>query len=85
MQPYLNRILIEEIAAQPKVRASGLEVPDTAEKEKAMKGLVLAVGDNVQYAKVGQRIVFKKYAPETFEEEGKKYLVIEEDDVLVIL
>ena len=73
---------------------SGIVLPDTAEKEKPIKGKVIAVGPGKlnekgermpMSVKVGDTVLFKKYGPDEIELEGKKYLVGDEDDILAII
>ena len=73
---------------------SGIVLPDTAEREKPVKGKVLAIGPGKMNekgertpmsVKVGDTVLFKKYGPDEIELEGKKYLVGEEEDILAIL
>ena len=73
---------------------SGIVIPDTAEKEKPVKGKVLAVGPGKYNdagtripvsVKVGDTVLFKKYGPDEVEIGGKKYLIGEESDILAII
>lgn len=73
---------------------SGIVLPDTAEKEKPVKGKILATGPGKinergekisMSVKVGDIVLFKKYGPDEVEIEGKKYLVGDEDDILAII
>ncbi|MDO8536626.1 MAG: co-chaperone GroES, partial [bacterium] len=65
-----------------------------AEKEKPIKGKVLAIGPGKlnedgkrisMSVKVGDKVLFKKYGPDEIEIEGKKYLVGDEEDILAII
>ncbi len=79
---------------EEKTTASGIVLPDSAEKEKPVKGKVLAVGPGKiqengsirpMAVNVGDVVLFKKYGPDEVEIEGKKYLVGDEDDILAVL
>lgn len=92
-KPLSNHIFIEPIEEEATTK-SGIVLPDTAEKEKPMKGKVVAVGPGKLNDKgeripmsvqVGDIVLFKKYGPDEIELEGKKYLVGDEDDILAIL
>ena len=82
-----------EAVEETKTTKSGIVLPDSAEKEKPVKGKVLAVGPGklekgervTMSVKVGDMVLFKKYGPDEVELEGKKYLVGDEDDILAIL
>ncbi|MDT0606774.1 co-chaperone GroES [Croceitalea rosinachiae] len=82
-----NRIIIEPATAETKT-ASGIIIPDTA-KEKPQKGKVVAVGDDVQdektTVKVGDNVLYGKYAGTELKWEGNDYLVMKESDILVII
>ena len=92
-QPLSNHVFIEAIK-EDKATKSGIVLPDTAEKEKPVLGLVVAVGpgkasekgDVVPMSvKVGDKVLFKKYGPDEIEVDGKKYLVGEESDILAVI
>jgi chaperonin GroES len=75
------------------VSASGLIIPATAEKEKPQQGEVISLGTGkiedgkkIDFSvKVGDKVLFKKYAPDEIELDGVEYLVIDEDDILAIV
>ena len=92
-KPLFNRLFIETIEEEA-ITKSGIVLPDTAEKEKPVKGKVVAVGPGKlnekgervpMSVKVGDIVLFKKYGPDEIEIEKKKYLVGDEDDILAIL
>lgn len=92
-QPLNDHIFIEPIGEE-KMTKSGIVLPDTAEKEKPIKGKVVAVGPGKldedgkripMSVKIGDIVLFKKYGPDELEVEGKKYLVGEEADILAII
>ena len=92
-KPLSNHLFIEA-AEQEKITKGGIVLPDTAEKEKPIKGKVLAVGPGKvsdegkvrpMSVKVGDMVLFKKYGPDEIEIDGKKYLVGDEDDILAII
>ena len=92
-KPLSNHVFLEPLEEE-KTTKSGIVIPDTAEKEKPIKGKVLAVGPGKTNEKgervpmsvgVGDVVLFKKYGPDEIEIEGKKYLVGDEDDILAIV
>ena len=84
IKPLSDRVVIEPMAAETKT-ASGLIIPDTA-KEKPQKGTVVAVGngkkDDTMTVKVGDTVLYGKYAGTELKYEGKDYLIMKEDDIL---
>lgn len=94
-KPLSNHVFIEPIIDEGTVTKSGIVIPDSAaEREKPVKGKILAVGPGKRNdkgevipmsVKVGDVVLFKKYGPDEFELDGKKYLVGDEDDILAIL
>ncbi len=93
LQPLNDRLFLES-AEEVKTTKSGIVLPDTAEKEKPVKGKVVAAGPGKlnekgervpMSVKVGDLVLFKKYGPDEIEVDGKKYLVAEEADVLAII
>lgn len=92
-KPLSNHVFIEPIE-EDRTTKSGIVLPDTAEKERPMRGKVIAVGSGKlnekgerisMSVKVGNVVLFKKYGPDEVEFEGKKYLVGDEDDILAII
>jgi chaperonin GroES len=93
LKPLSNHIFLEAMTEE-KMSKGGIVLPDTAEKEKPIKGKVLAIGPGKRNdkgeiqpmsVKVGDVVLFKKYGPDEIEMDGKKYLVGEEEDILAIL
>ena len=90
IKPLGDRVLVEPIARE-ETTASGIVLPDTA-KEKPQEGKVIAVGkgaykDGVLVApevKVGDRVLFSKYAGTEIKYEGKDYLIMRESDIHAI-
>ena len=80
-------MLIEPKEAETKT-ASGLYIPDTA-KEKPQQGTVLACGpgktDEPMEVKVGDTVLYGKYAGTEVTVEDQKYLIVRQSDILAIL
>ena len=87
IKPLADRVLIEPKEAETKT-ASGIFIPDTA-KEKPQQGKVIAVGpgkkDEPMEVKVGEEVLYGKYAGTEVTVEEKKYLIVEQSDILAIL
>jgi chaperonin GroES len=92
LKPLGDRIVIELIQTEEKT-ASGIVLPDTA-KEKPQEGKVVAVGTGrvldsgervAPEVKVGDRIIFSKYAGTEVKYEGKEYLILRESDILAVI
>lgn len=93
IEPLHDKVVIKPLNEE-EVTASGIVLPDTVDKEKPMEGEVVAVGpgkrlDNGQIAqmsvKVGDKVLFTKYAPDEVEIDKEEYLVIEEDKILGVV
>lgn len=92
-KPLSSHLFIEPIEEEQKTK-SGIVLPETAEKEKPVKGKIIAVGPGKlnekgermpMAVKVGDVVLFKKYGPDEIEIDGKKYLVGDEDDILAVI
>jgi len=87
IKPLADRVLVEPAAAETKT-SSGIIIPDTA-KEKPQKGTVVAVGpgtqENPMTVKVGDQVLYGKYAGTELQYEGKDYLIMKENDLLAIV
>ncbi|HOK51916.1 MAG: co-chaperone GroES [Bacteroidales bacterium] len=87
IKPLADRVLIEPMAAEQKT-ASGIIIPDTA-KEKPQRGKVVAVGkgtkDEPMELKVGDEVLYGKYAGTEISIDGKDYLMMRQSDVLAVI
>ena len=82
IQPLDERVLVEPLEQEEKV--GSIIIPDTA-KEKPMMGKVIAVGTDEELQKVikvGDQVIFEKYAGEEIKIEGKRHLIIERSRIL---
>lgn len=87
LKPLADRVLVEPAPAET-TTASGIIIPDTAQ-EKPQKGKIVAVGagikENPITVKVGDTVLYGKYAGTELKLEGKTYLIMRENDLLGIL
>lgn len=92
IKPLGDRVVIEALAKE-EVTKSGIVLPDTV-KEKPQEGKIVAVGtgktlENGQKValdvKVGDKIIFSKYAGTEVKVEGTEYLIISERDILAVI
>ena len=87
IKPLADRVLTKPAAAEEKT-VSGIIIPDTA-KEKPLKGEVVAVGngtkDEEMVVKVGDNVLYGKYAGTEVEFDNEKYLIMRQSDVLAII
>ncbi|TXF88127.1 co-chaperone GroES [Neolewinella aurantiaca] len=87
MKPTSDRVVIKSAPAEEKT-SGGIIIPDTA-KEKPQRGEVIAVGpgkkDNPMTVSVGDTVLYGKYAGQEVTIDGKDYLIMREDDILVVI
>lgn len=92
IRPLQDRILVKRLASEEKT-ASGIIIPDNA-KEKPMEGQVIAVGNGKVLddgklrkpdVKVGDRVLFSKYAGSEVKVDGVEHLILREDDLLGVI
>jgi chaperonin GroES len=92
IKPLADRVVVEPIEKE-ETTASGLVLPETA-KEKPQEGSVVAAGPGrvddegervPMEVKVGDRVLYAKYAGTEFKLNDKKYLILGEKDILAIL
>ncbi len=92
LKPLNDRVLVKRLESEEKT-AGGLYIPDTA-KEKPSKGEIIAAGpgkvadDGKRIAlevKVGDAVLFNKYAGTEVKIDGTEYLVMREDDILAVI
>lgn len=92
LKPLGDRVVVEPIE-QDEVTAGGIVLPETA-KEKPQQGKVIAAGPGARDedgkhvaldVKVGDKVLFAKYAGTEFKLDGKKLLILRESDLLAII
>lgn len=92
LKPLADRIVVEPMEAEEKTVA-GIVIPDTA-KEKPQQGKVVAIGSGKVAnngeripvsVKVGETVLFARYAGTEIKIQGKKYLVMNESEVLAVV
>jgi chaperonin GroES len=92
IKPLGDYIVLRPIIEEKSV--SGIIIPDTADKRHPERGEVVYVGNgkvledgtrSIMDVKVGDKIVFKKYAPDNIKIEGVEYLVISMSDVMAVI
>lgn len=91
IQPLSDRVLIEQVDEEEQ-KIGSLYIPDTA-KEKPNSGKVVAVGEGKYedgkliplQVKVGDKVLYGKYAATEIKEGQNEYLIVRESDILAIL
>jgi chaperonin GroES len=92
LQPLGDRVVVEPLD-QEQVTSSGIYLPDTA-KEKPQEGKIVAAGPGALgengkrvalEVKVGDTVLYAKYAGTEVKQDGKELLILSERDVLAIL
>ncbi len=93
LKPLGNHIIVEQDAKE-EMTASGILLPDSVSKERPERGTVVAVGPGKflengnrqpMDVQVGEKVVFKKYAPDEVKIDEKTFLVITADDVMATI
>ena len=92
IQPLGDRVLVKALESEEKTKG-GIVLPDIA-KERPSKGEIIAVGTGKVFedgsrkllsVKVGDKIIFGKYAGTEVKIKDQEYLILREEDVLAIL
>ena len=92
IRPLHDRVIVKRVEAE-RTTASGIVIPDSA-GEKPDQGEVLAVGpgkrdDNGKQValdvKVGDRVLFGKYAGQAVKVDGQEVLVMREEDIMGVI
>ena len=92
IRPLHDRVIVKRLEEERKT-ASGIVIPDAA-AEKPDQGQILAVGpgkrdENGKHValdvKVGDRVLFGKYAGQTVKVDGDELLVMKEDDLFAVV
>jgi len=93
LRPLQDRIIVERIEEET-TTAGGIIIPDTVSKEKPQEGKIVAVGKGKlndegklipMDVKVGDLVLFGKYAGSEVKVDGNEYLIMREDDILGVV
>lgn len=92
IRPLQDRILVKRLESETKT-AGGIIIPDNA-KEKPQEGEIIAVGNGKVLengstqkpdVKVGDKVLFSKYAGSEVKIDGNEHLILREDDLLGVI
>lgn len=93
LRPLNDRLIVKPVSKE-EVSALGIIIPDTASEKRPEQGEVLAIGPGKlkddgsrqpMSVKVGDKIVFKKYAPDEIKIGEATHLVLSESDVMAVV
>ena len=88
LKPLGNRIVVEPLG-EAEVTKGGIILPDTVDKEKKAEGKVVAIGagEKIQKLglKVGEKVIFGKYAGEEVTVDEVDYKILTDEDVLAVI
>lgn len=92
LKPLGDRVVIKPTAKEEQTK-SGIFLPDTA-KEKPQEGEIVAIGQGRRDdkgerlaldVKVGDKVLYAKYAGTEFKQDGEEFLILSEKDILAIV
>ncbi|MCK5763005.1 MAG: co-chaperone GroES [Clostridiales bacterium] len=83
IKPLGKRVVIKTVEVEEKTK-SGIVLPGHA-KEKPQIATVLAVASDDMEVKVGDRVVFSKFAGTEIKLDGEEYTIIEEESLLAVI
>lgn len=94
LKPLHDHVIVRAMDPKEEATVAGIILPDTASKERPQQGEVIAIGPGKllesgtrapMSVSVGQRVVFKKYAPDEVKIDRQEYLVISESDIMAVI
>ncbi len=92
IKPLSDRVVVKPIEKEEMTK-SGIVLPDTA-KEKPQEGEIVAIGEGrilengqklAMNVKVGDRVIYSKYAGTEIKRDEQEYLIVSEKDILAII
>jgi len=87
LKPLADRVLVKQEKAETKT-ASGIIIPETAQ-EKTQSATVTAVGPGTEKekmtVKVGDRVMYDKYAGTSVKIDGDDYLIVKMSDIIAVI
>lgn len=83
LKPLSDNLVVEP---QEEKKAVGeIDLPDTVDPDAPQRGIVTAKGDEVTKVQAGDTVLFRKYAPDQFALDGKKFMLMKESDVIAVI
>lgn len=92
IQPLGDRVVVEREESESKT-AGGIVLPESA-KDKPSRGTVIAIGDgrllddgkrSKLQVKIGDKVLFTSYAPESIKINDEELLLMREEDILAVI
>ncbi len=92
VRPLQDRVIVRRMEEERKT-ASGIVIPDAA-TEKPDQGEIIAVGNGKvgddgklipMSVKVGDKVLFGKYAGQTFKMDGQEFMTMREEDIIGVI
>lgn len=93
IKPLEDRVLIQGIS-EIDTSISGIIIPDTASKDRPQRGKILATGPGrktddgkriLMDVKVGDIVIFSKYAPDEITIDGEDFIIAREDNIIAVV
>ena len=88
LRPLGNRVVVQPLSEEETTK-SGIILPDTVDKEKKAEGKILAIGAGEKLQKldlkIGDKVLFGKYAGEEVKVEEVEYKILSDEDVLAVI
>ena len=88
LKPLGNRVIVT-LLTEEETSKSGIILPETIDKEKKAEGKVIAIGEGEKIQKldlkVGDKVLFGKYAGEEVKIEKVEYKILSDEDVLAVI
>ena len=92
--PLADRVLVKPEEGADEKTASGIIIPDTAQKEKPERGVVIAVGEGKRNEKgdvlpmrikVGDTVIFSKYGYDEVKLDDEEFYIVNEANILAVV
>lgn len=88
LKPLGNRVVVSPLTDDETTK-SGIILPDTVDKEKKAEGKIVAIGDGEKIKKlglkIGDKVLFGKYAGEDVKVDETEYKILSDEDVLAVI
>lgn len=92
VRPLADRVMVKPHEVETKT-PGGIVIPDTADKDKPIQGTIIAIGAGKYVdgkmlplqVKVGDKVLFGKYAGTNIKLDDQEYLVMREEDVMAVV
>ncbi len=84
LEPLRDNVLVS-VEDKQETTESGIVIPDNASMDRPQIGMVTAIGPDVDRVKIGDKVAYKRFAPDEIKMDEETFLLVSSADILAIV